>query len=358
MLVVDDEKPIVSYLATVLTREGCAVLTAEGGREALSLLRVEAFDLVLCDLAMPDIDGLRVLKEMQNYQVDAAFVMMTAYGTLRSAIEAMQLGAYDYLTKPFEYDELVERVRVALDRHGAWEKREEWTRELEAFIFAISHDIAGHLVSLRGFGRRLKEKCSRQLSDECRVHLELMDSSAENMERLISAISDFARAGSPVGRREMIDVNKVVQEVLLSFQNAIEERGVTVEIERVFPTVELEWINVYQVFHNLIGNAIKFSRESGTPRICIGMDEMDQYYRFHVQDNGPGVRRDEREKIFELFGRGTESKVPGTGLGLAIVKRIIDKFGGRIWVESTEGEGSTFYFTMPKQAEQENSHAA
>lgn len=354
ILIVDDEKAILSYLATVLAGDGHKVLTAGGGAEALEIIREEDIDLVLCDLMMPDINGLQVMEQVREQRPDASIVMVTAYGSLRSAVSAMRLGAADYILKPFDEEELRFRVNNALEKHLLKKEYDARTREVEAFIFAISHDIGGHLVALRGFARRLRTKWAHLLSEDAICCLDRMDSSTEKMERLVKAISDFAMAGAPAGDGEMVDVGKVVQDVLQSFQSAIEEKRVEVRVASDFPTIETEWVNAYQIFHNLVGNAIKFCREDVTPLVEIEVEELEEHYRFCVRDNGIGVRPEDRDRIFEMFGRGgedrdgPEGRTPGTGLGLAIAKRVVGKMGGRIWVESEEERGSAFFFTLPK----------
>ena len=351
ILIVDDEKPILTYLSAVLARDGYSIVTTDNGAEALELVRNDDFDLVLCDLMMADINGLQVLEEVRERSPDTAFIVVTAYASVRSATAAMRLGASDYLLKPFDDEELCLRVRNAVEKYVLKKRYEARTRELESFVFAISHDIAGHLVAIRGFVRRVRVKSAERLDEEARLSLDRTDSSAEKMEKLVKAISDFARAGAPTGKKEMVDINEVVKDVLQNFHSIIEEEGVEVRVAPGLPIIEAEWINAYQIFHNLIGNAIKFRRGNVRPLIEIGVEDSGLHYRFHVRDNGIGVRREDREKIFEMFGRGGDGdQLPGTGLGLAIVRRILDKMGGDIWVESKEQVGSTFHFILLKQA--------
>ena len=351
ILIVDDEEAVLSYLGAVLAADGHTTIEATGGPEALEIIRREDFDLVLCDLMMPDVNGLQVLREVREHRPDAAFMLMSAYASLRSAVTAIRLGASDYLLKPFDDDDLRSRVKNAIEKQTYKRKYEERTRELESFVFAISHDVAGHLVSMRGFTRRLKAKCAAELSREGREYIDRVDASTEKMEKMVKAISDFARAGAPAGEVGTVDLNMVVEEVLQDFDGAIEEKGMDVRVAPDLPPIETEWINVYQVFHNLVGNAIKYCREDVAPLVEITFEDMGLHYRFCVRDNGMGVRKYEAEKIFEMFGRGGDGgKTPGTGLGLAIARRIVNKMGGRIWVESEEQRGSAFYFTVPKAA--------
>ena len=348
ILIVDDEQYVLTYLATVLASEEYSIVTASSGAEALKIVESESLDLVLTDLMMEDMNGLKLLEEIHHRKPGTAVMLITAYGSLRSAVTAMRLGAVDYILKPCDEEELRLRVRNAVEKQVIKKEYARRTRELESVVFAVSHDLSGHLVALKGFARRLRAACQAQLSQEGCEYLDRIDSSSELMEKLILSIDHFARAGR-AAKIEKIDLNKVLHDVLENLQSAIEEKDVEIRIVAELPEIEGDWISMYQLFHNLIGNAIKFSREGIRPLIEIGMTTGEKYHKFYVKDNGVGIRREDRETVFEMFGRGDErAKPPGTGMGLAIVRKIISSIHGRIWVESEINVGSTFFFTIPK----------
>jgi len=348
ILIVDDEAAVREYLAGILAA-GYEVFTAATGMEALEMIQGQDYDLVICDLMMPDLDGLEIIARARQYRPDTAFIVLTAYGSLESAIKAIRLGASDYLLKPFDPEELLVHVKNAVEKRLLRSEYEARTRELHSFVTAVSHDLAGHLVSLRGFTRRLRERFWEGIAEEARSCLEHIESSAERMERLVTAITEYAKAGSTLGQVEFVDLNEVISEVLESFGDLIQEQHVVVEVSPDMPVIEAEWIDAYRIFHNLVGNALKYTRPDVQPRVEVGMKERPGHYQFYVRDNGIGIRSEERERIFEMFGRGSGHAIPGTGLGLAIVRRILDRVGGRIWVESKDQEGATFYFTLPKR---------
>ena len=348
ILIVDDEQYVLSYLATVLASEEYSITTSPSGAEALRMVQEDDFDVVLSDLMMPDVNGLKLLEEIRRSKAGTAVILITAYGSLRSAITAMRLGAVDYVLKPCDEEELRLRVHNACERQIIKKEYEMRTRELESVIFAISHDLSGHLVALRGFARRLRSACADQLTRDGHEYMDRIESSADLMEKMIKSIGDFARAGRGTGKIEKIGVRKLVQDVLQNLQSSIEERNVDVRVADELPEIEGEWLRIYQIFHNIINNAIKFSREDVRPVVEIGVDDAGKYHRFSVKDNGVGIRKDEQEKIFEMFCRTDRTKVPGTGMGLAIARKIVTSVGGSIWVESEENQGSTFYFTIPK----------
>ena len=342
---------MLSYLARVLANDEYSISTAPSGAEALKLLETEDFDVVLSDLMMQDVNGLKLLEEMRRRKMDTAVILITAYGSLRSAITAMRLGAVDYVLKPTDEDELRLRVKSACEKQLIRKDIRARTHELEAFVFAISHDLAGHLVALRGFANRLRKSCGGRIGREALEHLDRIDSSSELMEKLITSISDFAKVGRGTAKFEKIDLNRLVRDVIENLQSLIEEKGIDLRVAPGMPDIEGDWISTYELFHNLINNAVKFSRDDVKPFIEIGMFESEKYYKFYVKDNGVGVARADQERIFEMFGRGREGQqVPGTGMGLAIARKVVNSVGGNIWVESEENQGSTFYFTIPKQS--------
>jgi len=350
LLVVDDDEYVLAYLCSLLEREEYSVIGASGGGEALRLLDSHDFDIVISDLMMPEFTGLKVLEELRKKKPDTGFMLITAYGSMNSAIKALRLGAADYLVKPFEEEELLIRVRNIYEKQAIRRERDARARELESLVFAISHDLAGHLVALRGFAQRFRAKFGPLLPQEATIYLDRIDSSSALMERLVAGISSYARLGkNGAARVEAVNLNEVVEEVLQNLHGMITEKGALVQVMRELPVIQTEWVRAYQVFHNLVTNSLKFSREGARPEITLDVEEHGTYYRFYVRDNGIGIRKEDQDKIFEMFGRaGARTASPGTGLGLAIVRKIIEQAGGEIWVESEEGEGATFCFTFPK----------
>ena len=348
----------------MLASEEYSITTSPSGTEALKMVQENDFDLVLSDLMMPDVNGLKLLEEIRRFKPGTAVMLITAYGSLRSAITAMRLGAVDYVLKPCDEDELRLRVHNACERQIIKKEYDQRTRELESLIFATTHDLSGHLVALRGFARRLRTSSTDQLGQEGREYLDRIESSAELMEKMIASIGEFARAGRGTGKIEKINVRKLLQDVLQNLQSVIEEKNVDVRVPDELPQLEGEWLSIYQVFHNLINNAIKFSRDNVRPAVEIGVTDTGRHHKFFVRDNGVGIRKEEQDRIFEMFSRLDRRKVPGTGMGLAIARKIVTSIGGSIWVKSAENEGSTFYFTIPKtprgqgKPEQEVSSAA
>jgi light-regulated signal transduction histidine kinase (bacteriophytochrome) len=170
---------------------------------------------------------------------------------------------------------------------------------------------------------------------------------AKRMQSLISDLLAYSRVTSYAGEFEEVDLNKVIEEVLFNLEIVIEENNAVITNETLLK-ISADYSQMVQVFQNIIGNALKY-RSKKTPKIHISSRKEDDKWLFSVKDNGIGIDPEYSEKIFQIFRRlHTREEYEGTGIGLAITKRIIERHGGKIWVESEPGKGSTFYFTIPK----------
>jgi light-regulated signal transduction histidine kinase (bacteriophytochrome) len=168
------------------------------------------------------------------------------------------------------------------------------------------------------------------------------------MRQIIVDLLEYSRAGTQKEELQKLDLNDEIAEVLSLFHSSISKKNIDLEIDEL-PVINYSRTAIRQLLHNLIGNAIKYSNVDKRPKIEVKvMDDKDKY-QFKINDNGIGFDPKYKEKIFEIFQRlHSKSQYSGTGLGLAICKKIVEKYGGSIWVESQVGIGSTFYFTIPK----------
>jgi GAF domain-containing protein len=219
--------------------------------------------------------------------------------------------------------------------------------ELDSFAFAVSHDLKTPLVSLQGMAGLLAEECGSQLGEQGAHYLGRICATVDRMERLIGDVLKLSRSGRDDHAPDTLEVNEVVDVVLQEIGDAIEARRVTVT-RGDLGTVHAVRTEMDQVFANLIGNAIKYLGDTVAPVVEIGRVDRGEWGEFFVRDNGIGIDPAYHTKIFETFQRLQEIEAEGTGVGLAIVKKIVHGAGGRLWVESTLGQGSTFFFTWPR----------
>ena len=219
--------------------------------------------------------------------------------------------------------------------------------ELEQFAYIASHDLQEPLRMVSSFLQLLEKKYKPRLDETAAQYIHFAVDGAERMKALIKDLLAFSRVGSIKQELEWVDVKTVLEETTLILSSAIEESGTIIRCGQL-PMIKADRIQINQLFQNLISNAIKYASDK-KPVIEIRCEENDQYWIFSVKDNGIGINAKYFEKIFVVFQRlHTKSSYSGTGIGLAICKKIVEKHEGRIWVESLEGQGSTFNFTIAK----------
>jgi PAS domain S-box-containing protein len=221
-------------------------------------------------------------------------------------------------------------------------------KELEQFAYVASHDLQEPLRMVGSYMQLLAERYQGQLDERAERYIAYAVDGANRMKRLIDDLLAYSRAGTQSTALVPTDSQAVLEDVLGGLQVAIEEKQATVTYDPL-PTVLADEVQLGQVFQNLIANALKFSNEA-PPRIHVGAqrDAERGAWRFSVADNGIGLDPKFAERIFVIFQRlHGPTEYPGTGMGLAICKKIVERHGGRMWVESQPGQGATFYFTLP-----------
>jgi signal transduction histidine kinase len=224
-------------------------------------------------------------------------------------------------------------------------------RELESFVSMASHDLRTPLTSIEGFTRLLAESYADRLDADGQEFLHRVQENAAHMTALVEDLLELSRVTSNREPKGTVPVAEVIAQVREELRQAIAGSGAEITVPDDLPVVRASPTRLRQVFTNLISNAIKFSRDGVPPRVAIGWERTPEAYRFSVQDNGIGIAQEQRSQVFEIFSRLKDKDVAGTGIGLAIVKRIVESHGGEVGVESTPGEGSTFWFSVPENGQ-------
>ena len=238
----------------------------------------------------------------------------------------------------------IHRAEAALQEYANELARSN--EELERFAYVTSHDLQEPLRSIVSFSQLLEQRYRGRLDHDADEYIGFIVEGGRRMQAQIRDLLAFARVTTTGRSLEATDAGAVVREVLRDLTGTIEASGARVEVAPL-PTVMADPAQLEQVFANLIGNAIKYRRPGVSPAIQISAERESSFWRFAVGDNGIGIEPEHHDRIFEMFRRlHTQDEYEGTGIGLAIVKRIVERHGGRIRVESTPGEGSTFSFTM------------
>jgi light-regulated signal transduction histidine kinase (bacteriophytochrome) len=241
------------------------------------------------------------------------------------------------------------RMEVALRK-----KTEELVRsneDLQQFAYVSSHDLQEPLRMVTSYVQLLAKRYQGKLDPDADEFIEFAVDGATRMRRLINDLLTYSRVGTRGNELAPIDSEAVFKQSLSNLRVAIEEKGATVTHEPL-PTVMADDMQLGQLFQNLVGNAIKFHQEEA-PQVYISAHQSNGEWVFSVRDNGIGIDPKFKESIFVIFQRlHGKDKYPGTGIGLAVCKKIVERHGGRIWVESEVGQGATFYFTLPVFQEQ------
>ncbi len=242
--------------------------------------------------------------------------------------------------------EVEERISRELEEKTAQLSRSN--EELNTFVYSVSHDLKAPIISLQGFSSLLMKEYEDSLGDMGKMYIDRILKNSERMGTLIENLLELSRIGRIEGQEELVSVSEVVSDVVDELAIQLEERGTRLIVKDKMPTISCDHTRISQVFANLIGNANKFMGEDNdNPTIEVGCEKQNGYHKFYVRDNGIGIDEEYHEKVFQIFQRLDDIDTEGTGIGLAIVKKIVENFGGNIWVDSAKGKGTTVYFTMP-----------
>lgn len=363
ILAVDDDEVNRDILSRQLPRLGFRTVAAKDGPEALARLQREPFDLVLVDFMMPGMDGLDVLEAIKNNPAtqDIPVLMISALDEQSGVTRCIEHGADDYLFKPFEPVLLGARISAALERTRLRAGERERTKELERisqelqrsnedlkrFAFAASHDLQAPLRTITTHLQLLERHVGDRLPPGDLELIRFPVDAALRMSQLIKGLLTYSEMTTEKRVAGPLSCEEVLAGTLDDLSAAIADSHAVITHDPL-PSVIADPVQLRQLFLNLIGNAIKYRREEPL-RIHVGTRREHASWHFTVSDNGVGIPPEHIENVFKMFRRLHGQERPGSGLGLAICKRIMERIGGRIWVESQAGRGSVFHFTIPDE---------
>ncbi len=381
VLVIDDERIILELTSMILRSKGYEVLTAESGRLGLEIVERDAPSLVLLDYMMPGMDGMTALRQIRERFPETYVVMFTGKGSEEIAVELMKGGASDYILKPFNNQDLVERIenvlrirRIELHNRELREERERLLREIEQWNLELerrveektvelerahaeilqaeklvtlghlsagmAHEIRNPLNSISLFAQILKGGLAAD--PEKSSYLEKILREVDRIDNILVQL--LATSKRPRFELEPVSVAEVIDRALEGCSVQVKSQGVTVRrrFRSLPPPIQADSTEIGQIFSNLFANALYEMRQGGTLEVNLGHD--DKEITVTVSDTGGGIPKQNIGAIFDPF---FTTKEKGTGFGLSVVLRIVKTYGGSISVDSVIGEGTTFHIRLP-----------
>ena len=412
ILIVDDDELMRKTFSDIFQKKGFAVDTVGTGREAEEKVKPEGngaasnsrshkadlFNIALVDIKLPDMEGTKVLEALKRISPDIEVIMVTAYASLGTSIEALNKGAYAYIIKPVKIDEMMITLQRALEKQGliienrkllsslkeAKEELEKWNNELEQRVeartkelkeaqekllgaerlaaigglaTAVGNELRNPLTAIKNVAFYIKKKTaqeetakpegngaasnsrSQKTDSKMQGFLKILDEEIASQEKTINDLLRLSHQERPALRR--IDVNSILERALALAQGGQKVRREK-ELGKDIPHALGDTEQILQAFSNIILNALQAMGEEG--RLKVGTAQKQESIEIEFSDTGPGIKKEYLEKIFDpLF----TTKVRGIGLGLAVAKSIVERHNGSIEVKSEEGKGATFIVRLP-----------
>lgn len=370
VLVVDDEPGMRSGIARVLnecvihlpemkTEVRFTIVEADSAEHGMEIIETQNPDIVLLDHKLPGMTGLELLIKLTEKKIDVLPIMMTAYASLETAVEATRNGAYDFLAKPFLPAELKNLIRKASSRilykRQAKSLAEEKKKVRFEFISILAHELKSPLAAIQGYLNIVHEKI---LGNDLEVYESMIDRSLirlEGMKKLIFDLLDMTRIESEQRKREFtnIDVVEHTKKAIEGFALAAKEHNITINLEcRDVVVMKGDALEIDIILNNLISNAIKYNKENG--KVDINISSNDKYVIIQVSDTGIGMKEDETKRLFKDFVRIKNEQtrnIIGSGLGLSTVNKLVQMYEGKISVQSEFSKGSTFTVELLKNSQ-------
>jgi two-component system, sensor histidine kinase and response regulator len=359
VLVIEDEADVRSNIVEILGSGGFQSLDAGNGRAGLELARVHHPDLILCDIKMPDVDGYDVLQAIRHDPLTATipFIFLTAKTDRAELRQGMNLGADDYLTKPFRRLELLETVSARIKKHEVLSQLEEKVADLQTqtnhkndLLSTITHDLRAPLTTIKVALQMMETRPENR-----RQYSEIALHACEQGDELVQNLLDLYQleAGESAIIAEPFDLQECLRRIEDSFQVRTRDyrQILTIDLPQVLPPMVTDGVTVRRILVELLNNACKYTPSQG--EVILKVRESGEEEEVHklcfTLRNPSEIPADALPRIFEKFYRvpgGDRAKRGGTGLGLALVHKLVQQLNGSIWVESQDG-WTTFFLELP-----------
>jgi two-component system, sensor histidine kinase and response regulator len=372
LLVNVDDNEAARYARTRLLRQaGFAVADARAGEEALAIVGQIAPDLVLLDINLPDVNGIEVCRRLKSNPESASVLVLQISAsaiTPPHATAALNNGADAYLMEPVDPDVLLATVRAMLRLRKAEQDLAEANSALRAanknlentnaellrsnedlarFAHIASHDLQEPLRAVIAHVELLSRTLEPDIDEKARQFISVVADSSRRMKNLIDDLLMYSQVRrEPASLTGIVNLNHAARWAIENLRESISSSSAEISVSEL-PSVYGDFVRLGQVFQNLIGNSLKYCKPGVPPNVRIAVEELTPTdCTISLRDNGIGIAKQYWNQIFTPFKRLHNRDIPGTGIGLAVCRSVIEAHHGRIWVESTEGGGSTFYFSL------------
>ncbi len=349
----DDDYVVARDLLSEAEQLSFKLTWVDNYEEGLVLINKNEHDVYLLDFRLGQNNGLELLKEAIKMECQKPIIVLTGVGDHDIDQAAMAAGASDYLVKGHTLTatllersilHAIERKRSELHRLELLAELASANQDLKDFAYIVSHDLKAPLRGIASLAEWFVQDYGTLLDDQGKTLLDLLGKRVRRMGDLIDGVLEYSRVGRQKEEKRNIDLGLFLAEVLDVLAIPTE---IKVLIDTELPVIYGERTRIQQLFQNLISNAIKYMGKS-TGEIHIGYHPLQNKGEFYVSDDGVGIEEKYFEKIFQIFQTlVSPDQSESTGVGLAIVKKVVELYGGRIWITSTPGQGSTFFFTLP-----------
>jgi two-component system, sensor histidine kinase and response regulator len=352
ILIIDDVPDNINVLHRFLCQAGFRVLVAYDGEDGIATAEYALPDLILLDVMMPGRDGFSVCRYLKQQTITAEIpiIFMTALTDIEHKVKGFHSGAVDYITKPFQQEEVLARLTTQLSLRQTQQQLLQRNRELDAYAHTVSHDLKNPLSAIISLSDLLLESLSlnKTPSERQLRELNFIRQAGQQAVNIIDAL--LLLAG--VSRQKTV---QIIELDMLSIMHTVIEQRLDLFIKRYHGVIELPaycpnalgyapWVE--EIWVNYISNALKYG--GSPPKLRLGATpEENGQIRYWVRDNGTGLSKEEMAELFKPFNRLGQTKVDGHGLGLSIVRQIAERLGGQVGVNSQLGHGSEFYFILP-----------
>ena len=384
ILVVDDDEMVRFVLTEKLAECGFSAIAACDGLSGVELFHNNVFDAVLLDLKMPGMDGIETLRELRKHDPEIPVIMVTAFGDISTAVEAIKLGAYDFVEKPPQISRIIVTIRRAIEKatlerkvrdlgksveesaalKQAYQKLRELDQAKNTFLSSVSHELRTPLTSIVGYADVSRKKLMKFIPEfsldnpknikilrQVEANLEFLIAESERLTGLIESILDLTamEAGTAEWKWEPLSLSEVIENTAKDYSTKLKVKGLefVVAIEGDLPLIKGDRHRISQLLSHLLANAVTFTDQGG---VTLSAKKINNKILVSVSDTGKGIIASQHGLVFEKFsqlGDALTDKPKGVGLGLPICRLIAGYHGGKIDIVSEPGKGSVFTILLP-----------